>query len=54
MIKRKLSGGNDGFEGALRYAELLSVCEILKRQGRDVFKTLQLCFQGSPISVVPQ
>jgi len=36
MIKRKLSFGNDTAQGDDRLAQLMSIIETLKRQGRDI------------------
>jgi len=53
VIKLKLSFGNDTEEGADRLAQLMSVVETLKRQGRDVLSWLVACFEGQPTSLIP-
>jgi len=53
VIKRKLSFGNDTVQGADRLAQLMSIIETLKRQGRDVYSWLISSFQGETTSLIP-
>ena len=53
VIKRKLSFGNDTPQGADRLAQLMSIIETLKRQGRDVYSWFINAFQGETSSLVP-
>jgi len=53
VIKRKFSFGNDTAQGADRLAQLMSIIETLKRQGRDVYSWFINAFQGETSSLVP-
>ncbi len=53
VIKRKLSFGNDTFEGAQRYARLLSVIQSLNRQGRGWREWFVRLCQGQVDSLIP-
>ena len=53
VIKRKLSFGNDTTQGANRLAQLMSIIETLKRQGRDVYSWFISAFQGETASLLP-
>jgi len=53
VIKRKLSFGNDTVQGADRLAQLMSIIETLKRQGRDMYAWFITSFQGETTSLIP-
>ncbi|MBI3336084.1 IS66 family transposase [Candidatus Peregrinibacteria bacterium] len=46
-VKKKVSGCFRSEHGARRHALLLSIVETCKKQGRDVFDSLQLLFEGT-------
>ena len=53
VIKRKLSFGNDTWEGAHTFAQLLSVIQTLKRQKRSVKEWFISLFESQSPSLIP-
>jgi len=53
VIKRKLSFGNNTAQGADRLAQLISIIETLKRQGRDVCSWFMNSFNGEITTLIP-
>jgi len=53
VLKCLISFGNDTVAGADRLAQLMSIIETLKRQGRDVCSWFISSFTGEASSLIP-
>ena len=53
VIKRKLSFGNDTWDGAHTFAQLLSVIQTLKRQKRSIKEWFISLFESQSPSLIP-